>query len=90
VNARQAKRVAASMLARYARGRADDGRHYLTEGFHVFAPDAVDPGDTERVASAFDELAAELERRLSGERKPRPPAIDLNQLSWLDIEVFSS
>lgn len=82
-----AKRVATGMLARFARDRADVGRSGLPDGYHAFAPEAVTASDTERVAHAFDELAEELERRVSGERRPsRFPAIDPDQLSWVDIQ----
>jgi hypothetical protein len=86
VNGREAKRLATGMLARFARDRAETGRSHLASGFFAFAPEVIDPDDTERVASAFDTLAEELERRVTGERKtPRFPAIDPDQLSWVDI-----
>lgn len=91
MNGRAAKRVAVSMLARFARGRAETARSDLPAGFHAFAPEAITNEDTERVARAFDELAEELERRVSGERKPpKYPVIDPDQLSWVDIEETAS
>lgn len=86
MNGREAKRIATAMLARFARARAETARLDLSSGHHLFAPEAVTPADTERVSRAFDELAEELERRVSGERKPvKFPAIDPDQLSWVDI-----
>lgn len=86
MNGREAKRVATAMLARFARGRADTARVDLGAGHHLFAPEAITAADTERVSRAFDELAEELERRVSGERKPpKFPVIDPDQLSWVDV-----
>lgn len=86
MNAREAKHVAAGMLARFARDRAETGRKDLAAGFYTYAPEVVTAEDTGRVARAFDEFAEELERRVSGERKPpRFPVIDPDQLSWVDI-----
>lgn len=87
---REAKRIATSMLARFARGRAEDGRREVAEGFHLFAPEAITPADTERVCRAFAELAEELERRVTGERKTSTFAVDPSQLSWLDLEAVAS
>lgn len=88
--ARDAKRVATSMLARYARGRAEDGRRGVQEGFFIFAPEVITPADTERVCRAFAELAEELERRVTGVRKQTAPPIDPSQLSWLDLEAVTA
>lgn len=91
MNGRAAKRIAVSMLARFARERAEVSRQDLAAGYNTFAPEAIGGGDTERVARAFDELAEELERRVSGERKPpKYPVIDPDQLSWVDIEETAS
>lgn len=87
VNSREAKRIATTMLARFAHGRAEDGRQALSEGFYPFAPEVIDAADTERVCRAFAELAEELERRLTGARRPTAPPIDPAQLSWLDLEA---
>lgn len=90
MNGREAKRVATSMLARYARGRVEDGRQGVAEGFFIFAPEVITPADTERVCRAFAELAEELERRITGVRKPTAPPIDPAQLSWLDLEAVGA
>jgi len=87
--ARDAKRVAVNMLARYARGRAEDGRQGVLEGFFIFAPEVITPADTERVCRAFAELAEELERRVTGVRKHTAPPIDPAQLSWMDLEAVA-
>ena len=89
MTAREAKRFATALIARYARGRAEDGQRDFAAGFHLFSPNAVTKADTDRVCHALVELADELDRRVSGERKPTTPPIDPAQLSWLDLEAAS-
>lgn len=90
MNGREAKRVATGMVARFARGRAEDGRRDAGDGFFLFAPEAVTASDTERVCRAFDQLAEELERRITGERRSVAQVIDPAQLSWLDLEAVTT
>lgn len=79
VNQRQAKREATATLSRIANENA--ARIRAVRG------SANSPADINRLADAFAELAAELERRVTGQRKATTRAIDPAQLSLIEPAV---
>lgn len=83
MNKREAKRATTTMVARFARERAEAGRREPLP----FAPEVTSLDDTRRLADAFEALAEEMERRVTGERRPNRTIVDPGQLSWLDPEV---
>lgn len=85
MNQREAKRAATDLIAGIASGRADQYRQRAEAIRAGSVVTALTAADTERLARACDELAEELARRVSRERRPSSAPVDPNQMSILEV-----